>query len=151
MSYIKKSGGFGWRKQKMSVFVPCMYARNITDQVPQVQLLSAKPAENTPFIIWVKHWRSQEMETLRAKMACQACSEGSGHGFAVLQRKYSSTSIEVFCTSLAWSFENFVAFLREWRVNVGNRKLTKYRRARKERPVVWHDCSAALVHLAANA
>ena len=46
MSYVKKLGGFGWRKQKMCTFVTCMYARNITDQVPQAWLLSAKLAAN---------------------------------------------------------------------------------------------------------
>ena len=46
MSYVKKVGVFGWHKQKMYTFVTCMYARNITDQVPQAWLLSAKIAAN---------------------------------------------------------------------------------------------------------
>ena len=44
---LRQKYGWLWVVQaKKCTFVPCMYARNITDQVPQAWLLSAKPAAN---------------------------------------------------------------------------------------------------------
>lgn len=44
---LRQKYGWLWVAQaKKCTFVPCMYARNITDQVPQAWLLSAKLAAN---------------------------------------------------------------------------------------------------------